>query len=99
MEKGTRYRLNTGQIIEDEVIIIECLGVIRYPCSSRIMSRWGREYLNAYTQALQGKCLLKIHCLNSYRHIVYWDWSDEREIFLSEWKSKHKLWHDSCIEI
>lgn len=91
MEKGTRYRLNTGQIIEGRVITIECIGVIKYPYSSFIMSRRSREYLNAYTQALQGKCLLKIHCLKNYRHIVYWDWSDEKEVFLSKWKSRHRL--------
>ena len=95
-----KYKLNTGQIIEDRVITIECIEVIRYPCSSLIMSRWSREYLNAYTQALQGKCLLKIHCLKNRKHVVYWDWTDEREeIFLSKWESKHRFWHDSCIEI
>lgn len=86
-----KYKLNTGQIIEDTVITIECIGVIRYPYSSLIMSRWSREYLNAYTQALQGKYLLKIHCIKNRRHVVYWDWSDEEEIFLLKWESKHKL--------
>ena len=99
MEKGTRYRLNTGQIIEGRVIAIECIKV-KYPCcSSYILSRWGREYLNVFTRVLHGGYLLKIHCVKNYRHIVYWDWSDKKRSILSEWESKHKLWHDSCIEI